>query len=67
MFKYYFEKIENVEIFPVLALLIFFTFFVLLLIWVIRIDRTYVNKMKNLPMEHEDTSNSFSIEQKPKS
>lgn len=55
MFKYYFEQINNVAIWPVISLLIFFTFFVGLLIWVWRVDKNFIQKMKNLPLEDDGT------------
>lgn len=51
MFKYYFEKVENVEIFPIISLGIFFIFFLVLLVWVFRADKSYIEEMKNMPLE----------------
>ena len=56
MFKHYFETIDNVEIFPIISLSIFFIFFVGLIWWVIRADKSYINKMKSLPMEEDDVT-----------
>ncbi|MDH5397983.1 MAG: cytochrome C oxidase Cbb3 [Cyclobacteriaceae bacterium] len=56
MFKYYFDQIENVEIWPIISLLIFLTFFIGLIVWLIRIDKKYINKMKNLPIEENKYS-----------
>lgn len=54
MFKYYFEQVENVEIYPIISLTIFFAFFLGLIWWVIRADKNYIDKMKNLPMDESD-------------
>ena len=51
MFKYYFEQIHNVEVWPIISLSIFFLFFVGLLIWVLRVDKGYIKTMSQLPME----------------
>ncbi|SHJ43696.1 hypothetical protein SAMN04488028_101111 [Reichenbachiella agariperforans] len=51
MFKYYFEQIHNVEIWPIISLSIFFVFFIGLLWWVFRVDRSYIDEMKNLPFD----------------
>jgi cbb3-type cytochrome oxidase subunit 3 len=56
MFKHYFETIENVEIFPIISLSIFFLFFLGLIWWVIRADKNYINKMKSLPMEEDNVT-----------
>ncbi|MDH3711233.1 MAG: c-type cytochrome [Cyclobacteriaceae bacterium] len=57
MFKYYLEQIQNVSIWPIISLTIFFGFFILLLLWLIKVDKKYINKMKNLPLD-TDTPNS---------
>ncbi len=51
MFKHYFERIEQVEIWPIISLAIFFIFFVCLLINVIRIDRKFIRDISQLPMD----------------
>ncbi|MGL1886835.1 MAG: cytochrome C oxidase Cbb3 [Reichenbachiella sp.] len=51
MFKYYFEQIHNVEVWPIISLTIFFVFFIGLLWWVFRTDSDYIDKMKNLPID----------------
>ncbi len=60
MFKYYFEQVHNVEIWPIISLSIFIIFFIGLLIWVYTADKSYINKMKNLPI---DEVNNTSIKQ----
>ena len=54
MFKHYFEAIENVERGPVISLVIFFVFFVGLIIYVLKIDKKFINKMKNMPLEENE-------------
>lgn len=54
MFKHYFERIEGIEIYPLVSLVIFFVFFVLLIIWVISVDKKYIDEMKNLPLSNND-------------
>ena len=51
MFKHYFELIENVSIWPVVSLTIFFGFFLLLILWLFKVDKNYIRKMKNLPFD----------------
>ncbi len=53
MFKHYFEQIHNVEVWPIISLSIFFIFFVILIIWVIRADKNYIKSMSQLPIEDE--------------
>ncbi|MCH7400669.1 cbb3-type cytochrome c oxidase subunit 3 [Belliella kenyensis] len=47
------SSIENIEIYPVISLLIFVIFFVGMFIWVVKADRQYINHMKDLPFDHE--------------
>lgn len=51
MFKHYFEMIDGINIYPIISLLIFFIFFVLLFVWVLKADKKYINKMKDLPLD----------------
>ena len=51
MFKNYFQDIQYIEVGPVIGLIIFFVFFVVLVYLVLRTDKVYITKMKNLPLE----------------
>ena len=52
-FIHYLKAISGVEIYPLISLLIFFTFFIGLTIWVVRADKAYLKKMESLPLENE--------------
>lgn len=56
MFKHYFERIENIEIWPIISMAIFFTFFIGLLIWVYKADMKHIDKMKELPLDKGSSS-----------
>jgi cytochrome c oxidase cbb3-type subunit IV len=47
------SSIENIEIYPIISLLIFVIFFVGMFIWVIKADRNYINHMKEMPFNDE--------------
>jgi Na+-transporting NADH:ubiquinone oxidoreductase subunit NqrF len=51
MFKHYFELINGVEIFPIISLIMFFTVFVYVLIRVAFLKKSYISKMRDLPLE----------------
>jgi cbb3-type cytochrome oxidase subunit 3 len=56
MFKFikqYAETIDRIEIYPMISLLIFFSFFTLLIWYVIKLDKHRVSKAANLPLEDE--------------
>jgi hypothetical protein len=54
MYKEVLRSIENIEIYPVISLLIFVVFFVGMFIWVIRVPKTYIDHMKSLPMDEDE-------------
>ena len=47
----YLERITGVGIFPLISLLIFVGFFTVLLLWVARADKKYLEILKNIPFE----------------
>ena len=53
MFKHYFEQVHNIEVFPLISLFIFFLFFLGLLVWVFKADKTYIRSMEELPLNEE--------------
>lgn len=51
MFSNYLSSIEGVSVFPIISLLVFFFVFVSLVVWVFKADKSYIDKMKNLPLD----------------
>lgn len=51
MYKNVLQSIENIEIWPVVSFVIFFTFFLCLLLWVFTVDKKFIEKMKALPID----------------
>ncbi|MBG42615.1 MAG: CcoQ/FixQ family Cbb3-type cytochrome c oxidase assembly chaperone [Aequorivita sp.] len=49
------ENIDNVQIYPMISLLIFFIFFVVLFYWVITAKKAHIKEVSNIPLE-EDTN-----------
>ncbi len=54
MYKEVLRSIENVEIFPIISLIIFVLFFIGITIWAIRVPKEYIDHMKSLPMEEDE-------------
>lgn len=54
------ERIQGVEIYPIISLLIFFAFFVIMSYLVFNLDKGYIDKMKNMPLEEDDDQNDSS-------
>ena len=51
--KHSMENIAGVEIFPLISLGIFFTFFLILGLYVWRTDKRFFNQMSELPLEND--------------
>jgi cytochrome c oxidase cbb3-type subunit IV len=61
MFKFikqYAETINNVDIYPMISLFIFFSFFVVLLVFVKKMKKERVKVLSNLPLENDALTNS---------
>jgi cytochrome c oxidase cbb3-type subunit IV len=51
MYKNVLQGIDNIAIWPVISFVIFFMFFLCLLWWVFTTKKTFIDKMKSLPLE----------------
>ena len=51
MYKQILQSVQNIEIWPMISLVIFFVFFVGILIKVILIDKKYIKKMEDMPLD----------------
>ncbi|MFT5847201.1 MAG: hypothetical protein ACJARX_000681 [Psychroserpens sp.] len=54
--KNHMESIAGIEIYPLISLSIFFTFFVLLFWWVITAKKDYINEVSNIPLDNQNPS-----------
>ena len=52
--KNHMESITGIEIYPLISLIIFFTFFVLLFWWVITAKKNYIQTVSNLPLDNQN-------------
>lgn len=48
------EQIGGVEIYPIISLLIFFTLFSAVTYLVFTADKSYIDEMKNMPLDKDD-------------
>ena len=60
MISNHLSSIEGVAIYPIISLIIFFALFICLVVWVVKVDKSYLSAMSNLPLENENlnTKNS---------
>jgi hypothetical protein len=52
----YLESITGIGIFPMLSMLIFVVFFTAVLIYVFKMDKTYIDKISRIPLDAKDGS-----------
>jgi hypothetical protein len=50
----YLESIAGIGIFPLISLGIFFTFFCVLIVWAIKVNKDHIIEMKNIPLDNND-------------
>ena len=58
MFKFirqYAESIDGVNIYPMISLVIFFLFFVVLLYYVKKMDKSKAREISQIPLDQEET------------
>ncbi len=56
----YLSDIVNVEIYPMISLIIFVLFFVGLVVYVIKSDKNYIQKMSDMPLDNNDENLNYS-------
>jgi hypothetical protein len=54
MIRNYLQSIEGVEIYPLISLVVFVLFFVIMFIWILRVDKNYIKEMEELPLDLEN-------------
>ena len=51
------EAIAGVSIYPIISLTIFFAFFTIMLLWVMRADKKYIGEMADMPLDKQPNPN----------
>lgn len=57
MYKEVLRTMEGVEIFPSVSLLLFFAFFILLIVYLVKTGKHHWDDVANLPLEKDETLN----------
>jgi cbb3-type cytochrome oxidase subunit 3 len=55
--KGYLESIEDVATYPMISLVIFFVFFVILFWWVFTASKEHITEMSEMPLDNENQQN----------
>ena len=48
------DSITGIEVYPMISLIIFFTFFVLLFWWVLTAKKDYIKTVSNIPLDNQN-------------
>ena len=56
--KGHMESIEGIEIYPIISLIIFFSFFIVLFWWVFTSKKDYIDRVSNIPFESTTNNNN---------
>ncbi len=49
-FIHYLERIVGVDIYPLLSLIIFGSFFLVMLVWMYNVDKSYIDEVSRIPL-----------------
>jgi cbb3-type cytochrome oxidase subunit 3 len=55
------ENIDGVGIYPLISLLIFFVFFVVLFWWVFTAKKEHIEEVSNIPLDLDNDTNNTSL------
>ncbi|MDO8968638.1 MAG: cbb3-type cytochrome c oxidase subunit 3 [Algoriphagus sp.] len=56
MYKEILRSIDNIEIYPIISLIIFLLFFVGMFIWVVRTPKDHIKHMESLPFDDQEST-----------
>ncbi|HEX2787626.1 MAG TPA: CcoQ/FixQ family Cbb3-type cytochrome c oxidase assembly chaperone [Ignavibacteria bacterium] len=55
MFKNILSGTEGVDVYGIFSLVVFFVFFSIMIVWIIKVKKPYLNKMSLLPLDDTET------------
>ena len=61
--SHYMESIAGVQIYPIIAFIIFFLFFLAVTLYVIRMDKSYIREVSNYALDGDQDDNNIDITQ----
>ena len=57
--KHHFDSIDDVEIYPIISLLLFFTVFITMLFYVLKMPKKNLEEISNMPLEDNENNNDY--------
>ena len=61
MYRKVLENIAGVEIYPEITLIMFFVFFLLFLGWTFTLNKKYIKRMENIPLDNETNTDAGGV------
>ena len=57
--KHHFDSIDDVEIYPIISLLLFFIVFITMLFYVSKMPKKNLEEISNMPLEGNENNNDY--------
>ena len=57
MYKNVLQAIDGIQLYPLISLIIFFSFFAVLLYWVFSLDKKTIHEMESMPLDNDEPIN----------
>lgn len=64
MISDFLSSIEGVAVYPIITLVLFFAIFSGLVVWVLKMSKSYTTEMENLPLDNNENNFGNSDEKK---
>jgi len=61
MLSEHISRIDGIAIYPIISLIVFSILFIGTIVWVLRLDKKYLTRMENLPLDSNFDNNSEEI------
>ena len=61
MLSEHISRIDGIAVYPIISLIVFSILFIATIVWVIRLDKKYLTRMENLPLDSDFDNNSEEI------
>ena len=60
--KHNLDGIDGIEIYPMISLLLFFTIFIAMLVFVLKLPKTSIDEISQLPLDNDNNNKEISNE-----
>jgi cbb3-type cytochrome oxidase subunit 3 len=58
MFKQFLKVVEGADLYMVTSFLIFLLFFIAVLVWLVKVDKGYLERSKRVPLNDDENFNN---------